>query len=97
MSYKYGTHTFGSESFMAALRAAQEGELPGGKYPVEFNSTDFTVFVQILKNLALYGTVSYKGIPVIPGYGEEGTLEAIEDWAVSWLNGIAETLGVEGI
>lgn len=90
-------YTFGSHDFMMAILENQARDLPGGKYPIELNATDFRVFVTILQNLALYDGVSHKDIETIPGYGEDGESEPIGDWAQSWLSGIAETLGVEGI
>lgn len=90
------SYTFGSHEFMMAILEKQMGELPGGKYPIELNATDFRVLVTILQKLALYGSVIHKDIESIPGYGNDD-MEAIEEWAWSWLSGIAETLGVEGI
>lgn len=94
------SYTFGSHDFMmavlekAALHRNADG---GGNYPIELNATDFRVFVTILQKLAMYAKVTHKDIETIPGYGEDGHSEPIEDWATSWLSGIAETLGVEGI
>lgn len=91
------SYTFGSEDFIRALIEAQDRDVLFYKYPVEFSRTDFRVFITILHNLAFYDEVSHKDIPSIPGYGEDGESEPIGDWASSWLSGIAETLGVEGI
>lgn len=94
------SYTFGSHEFMMAVFEAQlksKDQWGGNNYPVEFNTTDFRVFITILQNLALYGKVTHKDIESIPGYGEDGETEAIEEWARSWLSGIAETLDVEGI
>lgn len=88
------SYTFGSHKFMMAILEKANREAP---YPITLNRTDFRVFVTILQNLALYDGVSHKDIPSIPGYGEDGESEAIGDWAQSWLSGIAETLGIEGI
>lgn len=90
------SYTFGSHDFMMAIIEKQMGELLGGKYPIELNTTDFRVFITILQKLALYGSVTHKDIESIPGYGNDD-MEAIEEWSLSWLSGIAETLGVEGI
>jgi hypothetical protein len=90
------SYTFGSDEFMMAILEKQEKELPGGGYPIELNATDFRVFVTILQGLANYGVANHKTVPSIPGYGDE-EFEPIEEWAASWLSGIAETLGVEGI
>ena len=92
-------YTFGSESFMEAVVKAQQGDLPGGKYPIEFNSTDFQIFILILKELALYGEVGREtrmAVSDILGTGTDD-IEPIEDWAWGWLSGIGETLGVEGV
>lgn len=98
------SYTFGSHDFMMAILEKQAKDLPGGKYPIEWNATDFRVFVTILQNLALYGKFTHKDIESIPGYGtvrnesgDDEEWEPIEDWAWQLLSGIAETLGVEGI
>lgn len=90
---EYVSYTFGSHDFMQAVieRGIREG------YPVTLNATDFRVFVTILEKLALYDSVNHKDIPSIPGYGEDGQLEPISDWAWQFLSSIGETLGVEGI
>lgn len=86
------SYTFGSDEFMKAILEKGTKE----KYPIELNATDFRVFVTILQGLANYGVANHKTVPSIPGYGDE-EFEPIEEWAASWLSGIAETLGVEGI
>lgn len=94
------SYTFGSHDFMMAILEKQsqlKNEYGGNQYPMELNTTDFRVFVTILRQLALYDKVTHKDIPTIPGYGEDGGWEPIGDWATSWLSSIAETLGVEGI
>jgi hypothetical protein len=88
-------YSFGSDEFMAAIYRAKN-ELKEG-YPLNLNTTDFTVLVRILKSLALYDGVSHKDIETIPGYGESGESEPIGDWAMNMLSSIAESLGVEGI
>ena len=86
------SYTFGSPDYISAILEKGQKE----KYPIELAATDFRVFITILEKLALYDSVSHKDIPSIPGYGGEWT-EPIGDWAQSWLSGIGETLGVEGI
>jgi hypothetical protein len=87
------SYTFGSHDFMMAVLEKGTKE----KYPIELNATDFRVFVTILEKLSQYDSVNHHDIPTIPGYGEDGESEPIGDWATSWLSGIAETLGIEGI
>lgn len=91
------SYTFGSHDFMQAILEKQAKDLPGGKYPIELNATDFRVFVTILEKLSLYDSVTHKDIPSIPGYGEDGESEPLGDWAMNFLSAIGETLGVEGI
>lgn len=96
------TYTFGSHDFMMAVLEKANREMP---YPIQLNRTDFRVFITILQRLALYGKVTHKDIETIPGYGtvrnddsgDDEEWDPIEHWAMSWLSGIAETLGVEGI
>lgn len=93
------SYTFGSHEFMMAVleKASAHRNADGGSnYPIELNQTDFRVFVEILRGLALYGVANHKTVESIPGYSNDET-EPIEEWAWSWLSGIAETLGVEGI
>lgn len=94
------SYTFGSHDFMMAViekASLHRNDDGGSNYPIELNQTDFRVLVTILQKLALYARVTHKDIETIPGYGEDGESEPIEEWAWSWLSGIAETLGVEGI
>lgn len=96
------SHTFGSDEFMSAVLKRQSesrNEYGGNQYPIELNTTDFHVFITLLKELALYGEAG-RSIRVaaseILGTGTDDD-EPIEMWAWSMLSSIAETLGVEGI
>lgn len=91
------SYTFGSDNFMeaVALERLRSGEI----YTIGLNDSDFRVFIAILRDLALYGEASRSTrvtVSEILGTGTDET-EPIEEWAWSWLSGIAETLGVEGI
>lgn len=95
-------HTFGSDDFMSAVLKRQselKNEYGGNQYPMELNTTDFHVFITILKELALYGEAG-RSVRVaaseILGTGTDDD-EPIEMWAWDMLSSIAETLGVEGI
>lgn len=92
-SYSFDDHN----AFMAIIEKASQHRNPdgGSNYPIELNATDFRVLVTILRQLALYDKVTHKDIPSIPGYGEDGDMEPIGEWAWSWYSGIAETLGIE--
>lgn len=89
-----------SDEFVAEVLRRQEqlkDEYGGNNYPITLNTTDFRVFITILQKLALYGNVSHKDFPEIPGFGDDDWQEPIEGWAHEWLSGIGDTLNVEGI
>lgn len=91
------TYTFGSDNFMNALQL--ERLRTGDHYTISFNSNDFHVLTVILRDLALYGEASRSArveVAEILGTGTDD-IEPVEDWAWSFLSGIGESLGVEGI
>lgn len=66
---------------------------------MELNTTDFHVFITILRDLALYGEATRStrvAVAEILGTGTD-EIEPIEEWSWGMLSSIAETLGVEGI
>ncbi|HEY6020769.1 MAG TPA: hypothetical protein VIY48_13000, partial [Candidatus Paceibacterota bacterium] len=55
------SYTFGTDEFISAVSAAQQAQknsYGGNQYPMELNTTDFHVFILILRDLALYGECS---------------------------------------
>lgn len=88
--------TLMSDEFVAAIKERGTADPSWPKYPVEFNRTDWDVFITILQKLADYGNVSHKDIPEIVGWGDDEE-EPVSAWARDWLSGIAITLNIEGI
>ncbi len=91
------TYTFGSDEFMTSLQL--EKLRSSQNYPITLNNTDFHVLTVILRELAMYGEFGSSGrseVAQILGTGTDD-IEPVEDWAWSWLSGIAGTLGIEGL
>lgn len=96
----YQSFTALSDEFVAEVLSRQErmrDEYGSNNYPITLNTTDFRVFITILHKLAMYGNVTHKDFPVIPGFGDDDYQEPIQGWAQDWLSGIGDTLNVEGI
>lgn len=95
MNFPPITTTMLSDEFIKAVTERGTADSSWPKYPIEFNTRDWKVFIRILQKLAEYGTVIPKDFYDILDFDED--VEPITDWASDWLSGIGDTLNVEGI
>lgn len=96
------SYTFGTDEFISAVSKAQQRQrngYGGNQFPMQLNTTDFLVFITILRDLAMYGEATRStrvAVSEILGTGTDD-IEPIEEWAWDMLSSIGESLGVEGI